>query len=274
MEQELGTARRLHAIFGSNPNKTAGAPHRCEPGLGRTLHAGTLYWMLVDIQASVLRDVHSFGRLAGAGKVSTRRDLSGSVGAAFSTNVRFIADRLLLPYGIRTALYLDADTCVRASLQPLFDAASQPPEVALVVAHVPSSRLKVSTWSASNGFVSAEQRALIRTRWGFNSSVDQFYNGVFVLNLVPWCKRRLFARMCQVASFHATQTPLFRRVGGFNQAFMEVAAAGHTRFIGKEYNCRSKTLPFSKLPCVIDHYKGLAADFRGEYRARCNETRI
>jgi len=247
----------------------SGTPARCQPAK-KQLYSGEMYLLdsnEMSLRSSEIRaafeDATEFGRLANQRNMSTRSDLS--ITHSLASNTRFVADVLLLPYGVRLVLYLDTDTCVRRSVRHLFTVADYKNDdslvaastAALVVAKRDKKSMSSSTWGAetSDGpFVTAAQHALILKRWGFNASKDQFNNGMFLLNLEEWCELALFERMRDVAEFHATNSSLFQKIGGFNQVFMEIAVAGHARFVSERYNCRVVVKYRKEHPCYIEHF--------------------
>ena len=92
-----------------------------------------------------------------------RSDLTAST-AVWGANLRFMADRMVLPFGVRRALYLDADVCVCGDVAPLFLANSS---AALVVAE----RAK-----QGGSWIHAESAMLpiLRRQWGFDKAQHQF----------------------------------------------------------------------------------------------------
>ena len=219
------------------------------------LPAGGLSVITLDDRNStsqpLLQRLRTFSDLSNAySGVSTRPDLArGS--SAIMNNLRFVADELLLPYGISRVLYLDADTCVRAPLSPLL----QRDEHVVVAAERDKYSMLISTWTARgrNISVHSAERALIRRRWGFNSSQHQFNAGVLRLDLQRWCRNKLFDRITEVANYHARVHRLFRWVGGSNQAFAEVALVPYVHHVRREWNCRPAMPGSARKRCFIQH---------------------
>ena len=169
---------------------------------------------------------------------------------AMVNNLRFVLDRLLLGLGVRQALYLDCDTCVgEGDLKTLFASNWSAP---LVVAAREAHGLKAS-WNAWNHMESARLERL-RLDWGFDRRVHQFNAGVLLLNTLPYCIHGFFSRMVEVAHYLIrTRVLAGARLNGFNQAFVELAAAAVAHRVGQRWNCRGATRGTKRSACAIVH---------------------
>ena len=173
-------------------------------------------------------------------------------GAAVANNFRYVLDKLLLPQGVRQALYLDCDTCIQARTNiSAFFAASD--SAAIVAAH---RRIILDKRYLHGGMQWPEYNfnktdmALMERRWGFHSPREQGFNaGVLMINTRPFCRENIFGIMLEVGRFHAYVEPLWRLSG--NQAIAEVASARYIGIVNGSWNCAKD--PLNSRDCHIVH---------------------
>ena len=192
----------------------------------------------------------------------------------YGTWFRYIAHRILIPLGVRRALYLDGDTCSIRPLQGLFRIARNV-TAPLVVSRRAVPQWKLRYWLAEKG----TDVKVASTRWGFESwrddEVHMFNSGVMLMNLQAYCLADIWGRMRSLAHHHATVSRLFGPLDtvkefGDNQA-IEIVGAAHSHMVGTEWNCRhSSALKSLRAvdtgrPCHIRHihedekHKGLGS---------------
>jgi len=232
----------------------------CIPG-PRSLRAGSLFVLPLDDSRALqplLSSLRSFVRLSNAYNVSMRPDLASGVNV-YTNNVRLVADRLLMPFGVTNVLYLDADTCVRASLSPLLLHVQQQRHAVVAAKRYPNGT--TWDWDVPNRskMVLAPELELIHRHWGFNRTRHQFNAGVMLISLRAWCRRRLFTRITEVARYHAQVHRLFQKVGGSNQPYVEVALAKYVHLVDQRWNCRprwgARPGADNQSECFINHHR-------------------
>lgn len=155
---------------------------------------------------------------------------------------RYLAPKLLLPVGIRYALYLDADTCAVGKISDLFSVArnvSSP----LVVARreapwtLMKQRLQASFFDTALG-----SKHYKFPGYGPKLLNAMFNNGVMLINLLQFCAKGLWEQMQGLARHHAMRSRVWGPLDaikefGDNQV-IEVVGAAHSHHVGAEWNCR------------------------------------
>ena len=179
---------------------------------------------------------------------------------------------LLLPLGIAKALYMDLDTCVMASITPLFSVNDSAP---LVVARRESGASQELTMFLAYKGLNA---TLAQGLFGFNMGAIplSFNNGVMLINLVPYCVHGIWPRMKRLVTLHSTPgTRMFKAtedIHGGGSALGDndvvvVVAASTSHFVGAEWNCRRpaefnthRTINGTK--CRVVHQHELSSHYR------------
>ena len=171
-----------------------------------------------------------------------RNRAASSYGTAlgFGTWYRYIAHRLLMPVGVRQALYLDADACVLGDVTPMFTANTSAP---LIVARRENADVIERTRFRKRGV----NFKVVKQLWGWQQgtapgTTRSFNAGVLVMNLLPYCLQDVWGQMRFLAHYHATVERLFGPLDnsqeiGDNHA-VETVTYNSSHYVGAEYNCR------------------------------------
>ena len=177
-----------------------------------------------------------------------RADLVLTAGALMF--MRWVAPPLLLPqYGVRRAIFVDADTCALTDVAGLY---ATPLSASQFMAS--AMRPPADTWSdferinANDGIVRAH---------GFHSSTQQSFNaGVVLADLLQMCEQEVARSMLALARARVNAARLLwnttdRHV--FDQPIFEIAAARSMRYVDARWNCRRPDYAFRY--CFIVHAK-------------------
>jgi|EP00900_Chrysochromulina_parva_P012198 hypothetical protein len=201
-------------------------------------------------------------RIGPYGKAPFRYGESLGIGAW----LRYLAHFVLLPVGIKQALYLDADTCViRPEVVDIFTIDESVP---LVVSRraVPTWKLRFWLDEKFTDLQVARKLFGFMAPWGPSRNntdeIHMFNNGVMMMNLLPYCVADIWGRMRNLTHHHATMSRIFGPLDrvkelGDNQV-IELVGGIYSRMVGTEWNCRHyssmKTLRSQKgAPCRIRH---------------------
>ena len=226
----------------TSPANSSSTPRPCSAAVGAPalLRAGSVYvvdprsrlstaslatiWRL--IRDTVARDAVGKSRTA---RARARVAYFSAMGAWH----RFLLDVIVLPLGVKQALYLDADALVQRSLAELWAAADAHPYAPAVVA----ARATADTWwrKEYRGVAAASLG-----RWGLQPR-HTFNNGVMLLNLTCWCERRVIERMAAVAAHHAHTERLWAADATGNQVVTNLALAKDVYRVGSHFNARVRS---------------------------------
>ena len=175
------------------------------------------------------------------GSTDSKRPKSGYGPAlGLGTWYRYIAHQILLPLGVRNALYLDADTCVVGDVAPLFSANDS---AAIVAARRERDEWLLRKWIRARAVNFKEVERLFGFHLGNSRVFTRTFNaGVLLLNLGPYCQHGIWERIQMLAHHHATVERLFgpldttREINDNNA--IEIVSFNSNHFVGAEYNCR------------------------------------
>ena len=176
-----------------------------------------------------------------------RADLVLTAGAL--TFIRWVAPPLLLPqYGVRRAIFVDADTCALTDVAGLH---ATPLSAGQFMAS--AMRPPADTWSdferinTNDGTVRAH---------GFHGSTQSFNNGVVLADLLQLCEQEVARSMLALGRARVNDARLLwnttdRHV--FEQPIFEIATARSMRYVDARWNCRRPDYAFRH--CFIVHAK-------------------
>ena len=189
-----------------------------------------------------------------------------------ANHLRFMLDAILLPLGLRKALYLDTDTCIEDTLMPLLRSEAKE---AIVVARrhdrygVPTDeytwesiywdRVATMRERAGGGGVSPRRQApenVPPTEGEAQKHFPPFNAGVMLFDLQKLRELRLFDRMYSVLEYHNSVEHLWFR--GTNQPALEIALSmgdDDVKFVSPFYNCRNMQYRHSTKGCYVVHQK-------------------
>lgn len=156
---------------------------------------------------------------------------------------RYVADRILLPLGVRQALYLDGDTCVLRDLMPMFTLNDT---AALVVARRESSAASQFDHYKAMGFNFGTAKKVFGfpgfAKHGALVNALAFNAGVLLINLASYCEQDVWGAMMRMAHRHATKQRMFGPLNEINDFsdndLLFVVGAAKAHYVGPEWNCR------------------------------------
>lgn len=190
--------------------------------------------------------------------VGYRGDLSRFAGqVAF----KWVADGVLLPLGVRRAIFRDVDTLSLASLQPLHRSPLGGPYIVAFA--------KLCMTDSFHRTERINVRHKLVQRLGFTKLSAQSINaGLFLMDFEQMCLRRGAEQLLQVARAAALgrQRLWSERAGTFDQPVAAIGLAANATFVDPRWNCRR---PMAFLPnCYVSHSKqvlaGIAERVRNE----------
>lgn len=158
---------------------------------------------------------------------------------------RYTAHGLLLPLGVRRAVYLDADCVAYTSLRPLHRS------------RLSGYRTVAVSPRCLNDLIADRfntKHPLVR-HFGFrNESTQEFNTGVMVLDLVGICNGRgdeELVRLAEATLRDIKDAPFDSRTGAYDQVLCNIAWARNVSMVDPRWNCRRPRETFSM--CRVVH---------------------
>lgn len=153
-----------------------------------------------------------------------------------ANHLRFIADRIFLPWGIEQVLYLDNDICPVDAVTDLMNIRGH--TAVVVAARVDEEGQVSTTYTAENIKTSLTFVKQMRFRYSFNA-------GVVLFRTKAMCEYDLMGKIIKVQKYHNEVRNLWRK--GTNQPPFEVAAGGSITVVDPWWNCRMLNGDISRL---------------------------